>query len=132
VTLQFSVTDRTAFASQLATAYASGTIKFFSGAEPANCATADPSGLLATGTPPATALTASGGVATKAGTWTLTGSAGGTAITFRIYDSGGTVCRTQGSVSITGSGGDMTVDNNVVANAQVITVATYSITLGNA
>jgi hypothetical protein len=130
--LQFSTTDRTAFATQLCTAIASGTIKLFSGAEPANCAAADPSGLLATGTLPATAMTAASGVATKAGSWTLTGSAGGTAASFRIYDSGGTTCRQQGSATASGGGGDMTLDNASIANLQVITVQTYQITIGNA
>lgn len=130
--LQFSVTDRTAFAAQLVTAYAGGSIKFFSGAEPANCAAVDPSGPLASGTLPSPALTASAGVATKTGSWTLTGSAGGTAACFRIYDSGGTVCRSQGTVTLTGSGGDMTVDNPVIASAQVVTVATFAITFANA
>ncbi len=129
MTLQFGVVDRTAFASQLVTVAAGGTIKWFSGAEPATCATADPSGLLATGTLPGTALTSSAGVATKAGTWTLTGSASGTAVTFRIYDTGA-VCHIQGSVGI--GTGDMTVDNNVIASAQVVTVNTFAITFGNA
>ena len=131
MTLQFAVQDRTAFAADLVTAYAGGNIKFFSGSVPANCAASDPSGPLASGTLPTPALTASAGVATKTGTWTLTGSASGTAACFRIYDSTA-VCRTQGTVTIAGSGGDMTVDNPAIANAQVITVGTYSITFANA
>lgn len=129
--LQFSTTDRTAFAAQLVTAAAGGTIKFFTGSEPANCAASDPSGPVASGTLPSPALSAASGVATKAGTWTLTGSASGTAASFRIYDTS-SACRMQGSVTITGSGGDMTVDNPAVASSQVITVGTFAITIGNA
>ncbi len=134
MTLQFSATDRTAFASQLAGGLAGGSIKLFSGAEPANCAAADPAGLLASGTLPATAATAAAGVLTKAGTWTAVGSAAGTAASFRLYDTSGTpVCRIQGNVAITGTGStDMTVDNPSITNAQVITVATFAITFGNA
>ncbi len=131
MTLQFSVTDRTAFATQLCTALGAGTVKLFSGAEAVNCAAADPAGVLATGTLPATAATAATGVATKSGTWTLTGSAAGTAISFRCYDSSAN-CRVQGSVTQTGGGGDMTLDNPVIANAQVVTVQTFAITFGNA
>jgi hypothetical protein len=131
MTLQFSTTDRTAFAAQLVTAAAGGTLKFFSGAEPANVAAADPSGPLGSGTLPTPALSASGGVATKAGTWTLTGSAGGNIASFRIYDSSA-ACRMQGTVTATGGGGDMTVDNISIANTQVVTVGTFAITIGNA
>ena len=38
----------------------------------------------------------------------------------------------QGTCTATGGGGDMTLDNAVIANAQVITVNTFSISGGNA
>ena len=102
-------------------------LKLFSGAEPANCAAADPSGLLATITLPSTWMAAaSGGVKAKSGTWSGSASAGGTIASWRIYDSGGTTCHMQGNTT------DMTFDNTVVANAQVITVNTFSMTAGNA
>lgn len=129
--LQFSTTDRTAFAAQLVTAAAAGTLKFFSGSEPANCAAADPSGLLASGTLPSPALVASAGVASMTGTWSATGSGSGNAASFRLYDSTA-VCRIQGSVSASGGGGDMIMDNVNIAPAQVITVAAFAITMGNA
>jgi hypothetical protein len=128
--LQFSIADRTAFAAQLVAAIGGGTIKWFTGAEPANCAAGDPAGLVATGTLPGTAATAASGVLTKSGTWTLTGSGAGTAISFRIYDTAGSpACRIQGSVGLSGT--DMTADNNVVANAQVVTVNSFAITFAN-
>lgn len=127
--LQFSIPDRTAFAVALAAAIAGGTVKLFSGPIAANCAAADPSGPLASGTLPGTAATGAAGVLSKSGTWTLTGSAGGTADTFRIYDSSA-ACRIQGTVGISGT--DMTVDNVVIANAQVVTVNTFAITFANA
>jgi len=131
MTLQFSTTDRTAFASELAGAVDGGTIKLFTGAEPANCAAADPSGPLASGTLPATAATASAGVLTMSGAWVATGTAAGTAASFRIYDSNAN-CRIQGSVSQTSAGGDMTLDNTNIAVAQVVNVQTFSIIFGNA
>ena len=131
MSLQFSTTDRTAFAAQLVAAAASGTLTLFSGAEPANCAASDPSGPLATGTLPNPALAASGGVASMVGTWTATGTASGNAASFRLYDSGA-VCRIQGSVTATGGGGDMTLNNVSIASSQAVSIATFQITMGNA
>jgi hypothetical protein len=50
---------------------------------------------------------------------------------FRIYDSGGTNCHMQGTVTATGGGGDMTLDNNSIANAQTVNVNSFQITSGN-
>jgi hypothetical protein len=76
---------------------------------------------------------ASGGAKAKSGTWQDTSAdATGTAAHFRIYDSGGTVCGLQGSVTITGGGGDMTVDNTSFAAAQSFTISTFTLTDGNA
>jgi hypothetical protein len=107
-------------------------LKLFSGAEPANCAAADPAGLLATLTLPSDWLAnAAAGAKAKAGSWTGTGSTAGSAASFRIYDSGVTTCHMQGTVTATAGGGDMTLDNVVIANGQAITVNTFTITAGN-
>ena len=133
MTHQYSVAVRNAALDARQTAIGtSPVLKFFSGAEPANCAAADPAGLLATLTLPATWMAAaSGGIKAKSGSWTGTGSAGGTIASYRIYDSGLVACHVQGTVTATGGGGDMTVDNAVIANAQAITVNTYQWTAGN-
>ena len=71
---------------------------------------------------------ASGGSKALSGTWQdLSADASGTAGHFRIYDSGGTVCHIQGTVTISGGGGDMTVDNNVLASGQQFTVTSFTI-----
>ena len=106
------------------------TIEFRSGAKPTNCGSADAGTLLATGTLPSDWMAAASGRAkVKAGAWTATGQAaagGGTAIGhFRIKQ--GATCHFQGSVTVTGGGGDMTVDNISVANAQVVTVNTFTL-----
>jgi len=128
MTLQFAVVDRTAFGTQFVTVTSGGTLKLFSGSEPTNCAAADPSGLLASGTLPSPALVSSAGVASKTGTWTVTGSASGTAATFRIYDSSA-ACHIQGTCGI--GTGDMTFDNTSITSTQVVTVNTFTITFGN-
>jgi hypothetical protein len=79
---------------------------------------------------------ADSGSKTKLGAWAGTGLAAAAAGTnighFRLKDSSGTVCGIQGSVTITGGGGDMTVDNTNVAFNQAIAVGTFTIDAGNA
>jgi hypothetical protein len=87
--------------------------------------------LLAQGTLPSDWLAAaSGGTKAKSGTWTLTGQSGastGTAQTFyRLFRSDGTTCDIQGPIS------ELGLDNNNVANSQVITINTAVFTAGNA
>jgi hypothetical protein len=104
---------------------ATATLKAFSGAEAANCGAADPAGTLLTITLPASPFAAAAaGVMAKAGTWSGSASAGGTIASWRIYDSSA-VCQHQGNTT------DMTFDNTNVANAQVVTVNSFSITAGN-
>lgn len=130
-TFQFSTTLRTNRVGQIqATVGGSGVVKFFSGALPANCAAADPAGLLATLALPATFLTSAGGAATIAGTWQTTGSSPGTIACFRMYD-GGAVCHQQGDVTATGGGGAITVDNTSITSGQTLTVTGYTVTDGN-
>jgi hypothetical protein len=110
-------------------------LRVYNGSAPANAdAALSGNTLLAEGSLPSDYLSnASAGVKSKTGTWTLTGQSGagaGTAGTFfRIYDSAGTTCLMQGTFGASGT--DMTVDNNSIANAQVITVNTFAITSGN-
>lgn len=111
----------------------SAVLKIFSGAEPANCAAADPSGLLVTMTLPVDWMNnAASGVKTLAGTWSAAASGTGTAASFRIYDSTATTCGTQGSVSASGGGGDMILDNTSIVSGQTVSVTTFTITGGNA
>jgi hypothetical protein len=103
------------------------------GTPPADCATADSGTVLATLTLPSDWMAAaSGGSKAKSGTWQdASADAAGTAGHFRIYDSGDTTCHMQGTVSATGGGGDMEVDNAVFAAGQQFTVSTFSITDNN-
>jgi hypothetical protein len=128
MTLQYSTTLRNNQVGQIQTTVgASGaTLKIFSGAEPANCGTADPSGLLATIALPASFLTSSGGVTTLAGTWSVAASATGTAASFRIYDSTPT-CHVQGNVT-----SDLILNNTSIASGQTVSVTTFAVTAGNA
>ena len=124
---QYGVTLRNNQVSQIQTTVGtSGTLLIFSGAEPANCAAADPAGLLCTITLPAAFLTSTGGVTTLAGTWSAAASATGTAASFRIKD-GSAVCHVQGNTTA-----DLVLNNQSITSGQTVTVTQFSVTAGNA
>lgn len=112
----------------------SAVLKIRTGAPPINCATADSGTVLATCNLPADWMAAaSGGTKAKAGTWEDTSAdAAGTAAHFRLYASDGTTCHAQGTMTATGGGGDMTVDNTSFAAGQAFTVTGFTLTAGNA
>jgi hypothetical protein len=135
MTIQFSTTTRNARLDAIETAIgASAVMKIRTGAAPANCATADSGTVLATINLPADWMTAaSGGSKAMTGTWQdASADAAGTAAHFRIYASDGTTCHAQGTVTATGGGGDMTLDNTSIAAGQTVTVTSFTLTDGNA
>lgn len=126
MTFQYGATLRNNQVSQIQTTIgASGTLKIFSGAEPANCAAADPAGLLATIALPASFLTSSGGVTTIAGSWSVAASGSGTAASFRMYD-GSSVCHVQGNTTT-----DLVLNNTNIASGQTVQVTAFTVTAGN-
>jgi hypothetical protein len=135
MTLQLSTTVRNARLDVIeSTIGTSAVLKIRSGAAPANCGTADSGTVLATCTLPSDWMAAaSGGSKAKSGTWEDTSAdATGTAAHFRLYASDGTTCHAQGTVTATGGGGDMTVDNVSFAAAQAFTITGFTLTDGNA
>lgn len=134
MTLQLSTTVRNARLDVIeSTIGTSAVLKIRSGAAPANCGTADSGTVLATCSLPSDWMAAaSGGSKAKSGTWEDTSAdATGTAAHFRLYASDGTTCHAQGTVTATGGGGDMTVDNVSFAAAQAFTVTGFTLTDGN-
>lgn len=132
---QFSTTSRNAALDAIETAIGTAPIlRIRSGSAPANCGTADSGTVLVTATLPSDWLAAaSGGAKALSGTWQDTSAdASGTAAHFRIYDSGGSTCHIQGSVTATGGGGDMTLDSVSIASGQQVTITSFSITAGGA
>jgi hypothetical protein len=76
---------------------------------------------------------ASAGSKALLGTWQDTSAdATGTAGYFRILDSTGTTCHAQGTITATGGGGDLTLDNTSIASGQTVTVTSFTLTAGNA
>jgi len=67
------------------------------------------------------------------GTWTeLAADAAGTAAHFRLYESTGTTCGMQGTVTITGGGGDLTLNAVDLVVGQIVTITAFSLTDANA
>lgn len=133
MTIQLSVAARNAGLDSFETsAGATAKLQIRTGAQPANCAAAASGTLLSELTLPSDWMAAaSGGTKALAGSWTGTGAAAGTAAHFRIVDNAGTTCHMQGSVTATGGGGDMTLDNTSIAVAQAVQITGFTLTGGN-
>lgn len=128
---QFSIAARNASLDAIEAAIGvSPTLEIRSGAVPANCAAAASGTVLATLALPSDWIAAaSGGAKTLLGTWQdASADASGTAGHFRI-NQGGT-CHIQGTVTATGGGGDMTLDNVSIAATQQVTVTAFTLNAG--
>lgn len=110
----------------------SAVLKIRTGAQPANCGTADSGTVLCTMNLPTDWMNAaSSGTKTYIATWQdATADNTGTAAHFRIYASDGTTCGLQGSV---GQGtGDLSLDNTSIVAGQQVTITQFTLTEGNA
>lgn len=108
-------------------------LRIYTGSKPANCAASATGTLLAEITCPSDWMAAaSGGSKVLAGSWTVAATAGGTAGYYRLYDSAGANCDEQGSITATGGGGDMTLDNTSIASGQTVTITGKTLTAGGA
>jgi hypothetical protein len=121
---------------QLNTTFASKTCEIRTGSPPSSPDSAQTGTVLVTITLPATPFSVSGRTASKAGTWSdSSADATGTAGYFLIYDTAdGTGASTAheritGTVTATGGGGDMTLDNTSITAGQSVTINTVSLTI---
>lgn len=129
--MQYADDVRNAMLDTMESTIGTGAImKIRTGSAPATCATADSGTVLATLNLPADWMAAaSSGSKAKSGTWQdASADNTGTAAHFRIYDSGGSTCKWQGTVTATGGGGDLTLDNTSIATGQVVTITSFTIT----
>lgn len=101
---------------------------------PADCAAAITATTVSTITLPADWMAAaSSGAKAKSGTWQDTVADNtGTLDFWRLFASDGTTCGAQGTITATGGGGDMTVDNTSVTAGQSITITGFTLTDANA
>jgi hypothetical protein len=132
MSIQFSIAVRNARLNAIfATIGAAAKLLLYTGAPPANCATADSGTLLATLTLPSAEenAAASGSETQASGPWTGVASAAGTAGHFRVMDPTGATCHAQGTV---GQGsGDLSFDNPAFAVGQNIQITSFTLTDGN-
>ena len=132
--VNLSVTVRNARLDAIETAISTAPLlRIYSGSKPTACSDAATGDLLAEATLPSDWMAAaSSGSKALSGTWSdASANAAGTAGYFRIYESTGTTCHLQGTVTATGGGGDMTLDNTSIASAQVVTITSFTLTDAN-
>ncbi len=130
---QFSDALRNAALDAMETAAGTApTLTIRTGSVPANCAAARTGTVLATLALPSNWMAdASAGAKTLLGTWQdAAADATGTAAHFSI--SQGLTCHAQGTVTATGGGGDMTLDNTSIATGQQVNVTAFNLTAGGA
>lgn len=129
MTIQWSATVRNATLDAWETAVGtSAVVKIFTGAQPANTGAANSGTELASFT-----LASDWAAAASSSTKGLnnlpvstTAGATGTAAHYRLYASNGTTCHEQGSVTATGGGGDMTIDNTSITNGQTVRITAWT------
>jgi len=133
--VKMSVTVRNARLDAIETAIGtSAVLKIRTGTVPTNIADADSGTVLATLSLPSDWMAAaSGGSKALTGTWQdASADNTGTAGHFRIYASDGTTQHIQGTVTATGGGGDLTLDNTSINSGQAVSISSFTITDGNA
>lgn len=134
---QYSTSVRTATLDPIETTIGTTPrLYIYTGSVPANCAASATGTLLnavSYALPSDWLAAASSGTKSIAGSpWTLTAAAAGTAGYFRILDSTGTTVHIQGTITATGGGGDMILDNTSIAVGQIINITTFTLTAGGA
>jgi len=136
MTVQWDDTTRNAIGDAWETAIGTTPwLEFRSGAQPANCAAADSGTLIAE-----IQLASDWASAASGGVKTLTGmplsdaaaNADGTLGHYRVKNSARTQTREQGYITVTGGGGDMTVDNTSVLTGQQVNVTAWTKTVPGA
>lgn len=129
---QFSTAVRNAALDAIETTVGTApTLTIRTGSAPADANAAATGTVLATMTLPSDWMAAaSGGTKALSGTWQdLSADAAGTAAHFRITGAGGVI---QGTITATGGGGDMTLDNVSIAAGQQVTITGFTLTAGGA
>jgi hypothetical protein len=132
--LKFSVDVRNARLDAIETIVGTNPVlKIRSGGAPANVAAADSGTVLATLSLPADWMAAAAaGSKAMAGTWQdLLADSSGDAGHFRIYASGG-AAHIQGTCSLAGNGGDMILNTLALVANNTFTIASFTLTEGNA
>ena len=134
MTVQWSTTLRNALLDQWETTIGvSAKLRIYSGSVPANAAAGIGASVMLAEFALVSdwAANASGGTKALNGlplatTGDVAAGAGTAATYYRIWDNGATTCHEQGTVTATGGGGDMTIDNVSIANGQTVNITAFS------
>ena len=133
MTIQLSVAVRNAMLDALETAIGTGAVvKLRSGSPPANAAAADAGTVLASMTLASDWMAAAASGSKNFSSLPIedtSADAVGTLGHYRVYASGGATCHMQGTITVTGGGGDMTVDAVSVVAAQDIKITAWSLNM---
>lgn len=104
-----------------------------SGAQPANCAAASSGTLLLEITLPSNWLNdAASAAKTLLGTWQGSVTTGGTAAHWRVMDSSDVTCHKQGSITVTGGGGDLELSTVTLVLGGLVTITAWTMNEANA
>jgi hypothetical protein len=126
MTVQWSDTLRNAILDQITTTLgASWKLKLRTGAQPANVATASSGTIVATFTPTASAAATGSKTMVSGAPIQVAASNAGTIGHYELTTSGDVV-HERGSVTATGGGGDMTVDNTSVTAGQIVQITAFT------
>jgi hypothetical protein len=110
----------------------SAVVKLKTGAQPATCAAADSGTVVASFTLASDWMAAASSGSKSFSSTPLddpSADNAGTLAHYRVYASDGTTCHMQGSITATGGGGDMTVDNTVVTAGQDVKITSWTINM---
>lgn len=131
---QLSVSVRNARLDSIETAIGvSAVLKMRTGSAPSTCATADSGTVIASYSLASDwmAAASAGSKSLNSTPLTVAASATGTLGHFRVYASDGTTCHLQGTISASGGGGDMIVDNTSVVSGQDVVISSFTLSDGN-
>ena len=127
-----NITDGTAHWTYIGAAAigTSAVLQVFTGAQPASCASTETGTLLVEFDLASNYASLSAAGVKSLSSLPIAATAGGTGTAghYRIYDSTKTTCHEQGSVTLTGLGGDATIDNTSITSGQTINLTGFSMT----
>lgn len=136
MSLQFSVSVRNAMLDAIeSTVGTSAIIKIRTTSPPSDCSQADAGTVLATINLASDWMAAASSGSKSLNNLPVSDTSAdntGTAGHYRLYASNGTTCHAQGTVTLTGGGGDMTVDNTSFVAGQEFDITSFTWTAANA
>ena len=124
--IQHSSTTRNRLRDGYVAAFPAGSSLVIRTSTPAGVGGAAGGSVLATITLPSTPLSSGTGQVTLNGSWTVSASGTGTAGHYRLTNGSDIE---EGTITATGGGGDLTLDNTSIASGQTVTVTSWTRTM---